>query len=141
MKELDIEAFKKYLETSDFVDKYIEKQAKKREKVTSDEYRKWLLELTLEEGETLFDDAYLYSDSVDIKHKENTECLSWLFSYISELYSEKGLEVEEQGEYFPELVMFFKVDNDYFKIATIFGQGAVTFIEKNKEIPNIFVVM
>lgn len=141
MKELDIEAFKKYLETSDFVDKYIEKQAKKREKVTSEEYRKWLLEEAFKDGETLFDDAYLYSDSVDIIHKENTECLSWLFSYISELYSNNNLDAEEQGEYFPELVMFFKLENDYFKIATIFGQGSVTFIEKYLEIPKIFVVI
>ena len=140
MKELDIEAFKKYLETSDFIDKYIEKQVKKQEKVTSEEYRKWLLELTLEKGETLFDDAYLYSDSVDITHKENTECLSWLFSYISGLYSDKGLEVEEQGEYFPELVMFFELKGVHFKIVNIYGQGTVTYIEKVEK-PKTFVVM
>lgn len=107
----------------------MQERQNKIDKASSKEYLDWLINFT-NKYNCWSDDTWTYKkDEIDKQDYENTILLSYFQSYINSIASKQNI-FEIIGEDGDEFGFYFKINNSYYKIDTITGQGSFTTIHK-----------
>lgn len=117
-------------EALEYVNNYIKNRQMKEDKVRSEEYINWLFDFTNKHNFWSDDDWLYKQDELSKEEYENTTLLSYFEGYIDALSNEQNLLYEDEDG---DKINYFKLKNNFYKIYTYFGQGAITSIHKLKE--------
>lgn len=117
---------------------WFERQDRILKIVSTKDYWDWLIDFVNKNG-AFSDDDFHYNQEIGEKNKEYCSYLSYFFDYISSLSKEQNVFPNPDEE---DIFYFFKLNNCYYHIGTIVGQGAYTSIYKlEKEPPIAYVIL
>lgn len=108
--------------------------------VKNQEYMDWFVNLIDNSENGIVDDVTLKYSNNESDYN-NGSLLSYFQSYIEQLAKEQLIpekEFEEDNS-FPIVGYNFKLNDNYYEVSTVFGQGAETLIRKLSTEPTLYV--
>lgn len=117
-----------YFESDDFVSymkNRMEESDRRKEKVSTDEYCRWLYRFTLNSKHKCWDDE-IATYTFEGDDKENGIILSSFLKYVKDLaYKQRVLNVTDKDNEFETDSYVIKLYNRYFEISQMCGQGTI----------------